>query len=55
MKLSSLKLESLAIASIEASWAEAPNFEEISMKRAFAWTVEAASATLVAQMSAQRR
>jgi hypothetical protein len=45
MKLSSLKLESLAI---EASWAEAPNLEEISMKRAFAWTVEAASATLVA-------
>ena len=55
MKLSSLKLESLAIASIEASWAEAPNLEEISMKRAFAWTVEAASATLVAQMSAQLR
>ena len=51
MKLSSLKLELLAIASIEASWAEAPNLEEISMKRAalaFALTVEAASATLVA-------
>ena len=37
MKLSPLKLELLAIASIEASWAEAPNLKEISMKRAFAW------------------
>jgi hypothetical protein len=53
MKLSPLKLEPLGIASIEAeaSWAEAPNLEEISMKRAalaFALTVEAASAALAA-------
>ena len=47
MKLSPLKLEPLAIASLEASWAEAPNLNEISMKRArlvFALTVGAASA-----------
>jgi hypothetical protein len=49
MKLSSLKLAPLAIAPNEASWAEAPNLNEISMKRArlaFALMVGAASAAL---------
>jgi hypothetical protein len=52
MKLSPLKLEHRSpLRQIEASWAEAPNLEEISVKRAtlaFALTVEAASAALAA-------
>jgi hypothetical protein len=50
MKLSPLKLEPLSIASIEASWADAPNLKEISMNPtlAFALTVGAASAALAA-------
>jgi hypothetical protein len=51
MKLSPLKLQLLSIASIEARWAEAPNLQEISMKRAtlaFALTVGAARAAVAA-------